>query len=235
MGWNVFVFAPNELLSGERKLVIKSSSLPLKDILASPEFDWYPGLCLIAYDEFAGGSFAGIFNANTCRNVNRGREALSYFEDIDEHDLFQFWLNTHKGIQMAKMAQKSCQKETLRTITVKMLEMAEEHLSIFDINTFKNLAKREQISGKIDDKINRMIERRDRRYRPYDVEYDAMSLCAKGCNMLAGYQNFHAVCAAHIQYQANKDDTSANTEESLLADALRLHIPFHEIAMWIAR
>lgn len=228
MTYSLYVFHPNDILK-KYEVVISDTSIPLVDVLASPEFEWYPGLCVSAIDDQNNMIYSGIFSEDACIDVSR--ESLAKIYPFGHSNLFGFWRRS-PNISMAGFVERLAPKERLQSLSAYFVDKVSNHLLSRDLNFFDDIKTFNE--EKFDRKINNIIRRRDARYRTYEIEYHANTVLLLAANIMRGkYPYLISVCSSFVKYMAAFDDTSEATEESALADLFREKVPFYEIAIGV--
>lgn len=230
MTYSIRVFAPNDILTTEGNVVVANTSIPIEDILASPDFEWYRGMCLTATED---GSnlrlFSGIFNDHTCVSVDQDSALIVKITcSLTDHDLFKFWQNTTDGYIMSVIIDHVVSVTALQTATREIMLRMKLCLASDDYKFFESLTPQTPVSDTIKRRLASILNRRDTISNK--TIYFAMSALVDAATVILGKEvRFLDMCANYTESFASSHHLTIHQSEANTAFLLRQIIPFHEI------
>lgn len=225
MRYNLYIASPEEVATSIGRCVEKECTLPLEDVLSSPNFDWYPGLCVVAIDsEDNEIVYEGIYNEKECVQSN----------------FIGYWKDQKNGCELLRNIETSMSEESLTRVVIDLCEMISirmGELSIdheeFDegidfIKRLPNVTKQELL-----EEISRIeIVRSDIQFNQLSVaviiENDAFMALKNAIDALF-YQATLYIFAC--QFCRVMNESNVVKESKKLADYIRKTVSFREIAL----
>lgn len=230
MTYSIHVIPPDEILTSDGILVEQETSIPLADVLASPSFETYPGLCIVVSDH-RGRFFVGVFSESECVDITQDSQALRRWKlDIEENDLIEFWRTQTSGLGLLRETQNLISEKSLRKIAYHACFELSKHVqdSAF-VAGVDFLQSPQNISHKdIIDSLGSVIYDEDSHF--LDAAYATLITSIKMIHEDRSLVTIFASDAIWCMGWLGVADP-----RKLFADIVRREIPFHEIALAITK
>lgn len=207
--------------------------------LSSPTFDWYPGLvvrCIMPFDNVAP-EYIGIYGESECIDVSRTsdfcrRHSINRFES-----LIHFWCSTNNASEMFRLLSSTIPQRQRVAVIMKILPMiqhlftdaSQARLAFECMNSIRAWLQgidNPKLTRITSYQLNTSVVNNPQRIAARAVIAAAESLSAPTDDHKEG------ACAYFVGYALSiYNDTEQEDEDRKIADVIRQHVPFYDIAV----
>lgn len=230
----------NDLVQDAWKVVDEISSIKsLNDHLASPSFDWHPGLCVRVRSKGTIVMYSGIFNDHHVVDVGPASQVMAKFPmDASDQSMnfsenlsaLQCWSKSHSGSWLFQWLGPVLTRAECAKVCYELIKTVHPYYS------FNYQASRQMIEA-----VAVWIEYQDNNdeireciYKSSIVEVSAIVDAGEVCiqkdhNLMIAYA---AQCALDtVTAMINSCKVTAPQASQIVVDIVRNNLPFHEIAL----
>lgn len=223
MTYHLRICAPEDILTSEGVMVENNVSVPLEDMLASPSFEWYPGLCVFA-ESLGKNIYTGIFSEDACVDVSFGGKFAEKLNISTNYQNFiDYWKYENDAARLVFAIRFLIEKSTLNKLVLSVVDDVKTYIHEGDMLILDNVKMMDQYE--FNDAIRQITRKRNDIYRPETTTYRAYTILINGAQCLYGQiDRLPVLMSTHTSLGWNRSMT-------ILRDA----VPFRELAVKIVK